>query len=152
VFTGGLVGGFGELADQVLEQVAHLGVGDRRGVQVDLGELGDHQEKPVLLRQSGDLVLELEPLEHVDVGREPVDVVDQVRPEPVGVLGQPRQVELGGVVEAQPVAGLHHLRKQGSGLPSATKARTSSRVGSRMQSRRRRMVIGRMTLPYWCGL
>ena len=30
VLTGGLVGGLGELADQLLEQVAHLGVADRR--------------------------------------------------------------------------------------------------------------------------
>ena len=71
VLTGGLVGGFGELADEFLEQVAHLGVGDRVGVQVDLGELRDDEVEPVLLGEGGDLVLELEPLEDVDVGGEP---------------------------------------------------------------------------------
>ncbi len=35
VFPGGVVGGFGELADQLLEDEAHLDVGDALRVQVD---------------------------------------------------------------------------------------------------------------------
>jgi len=53
-------------------------------VQVDLGELAYDEQQPVLLREGGDLVLELEPLEDVDVRREPADVVEQVRPRPSG--------------------------------------------------------------------
>ncbi len=103
MLTGLLVRGLGELADQLLEQVTHLRVGHGVGVQVDLGELAHDQQQPVLLRQGGDLVLELEPLEDVDVRREPADVVEQVRPQPVGVELEAFEVVLGGVVEAQPV-------------------------------------------------
>ena len=39
VLPGGLVGDFGELADQLLEHEAHLRVVDRVRVQVDAGEL-----------------------------------------------------------------------------------------------------------------
>ncbi len=44
---GGVVGGFGELADQVLEYQAHLVVADGLRVQVDAGELGRYQVQQV---------------------------------------------------------------------------------------------------------
>ena len=113
VLTSGLVRGLGELSDQVLEEVPHVGVGDRLWVEVDLGELGHDQVQPPLLVQGGDLVVELEPFEHVDVGREPVGVLDQVGAEPVGVGFQPGHVVLGGVVEGKPMLGLQRLREQG---------------------------------------
>ena len=37
VLSGGLVGDFSELADQLLEDRAHFGVGDRLRVEVDPG-------------------------------------------------------------------------------------------------------------------
>jgi hypothetical protein len=70
--TGGLGGRFGELADELLEEVAHLGVADLGRVEVDLGELLDDDQQPVLLGQGGDLVVEAEPLEDV----EPADADD----------------------------------------------------------------------------
>jgi hypothetical protein len=42
VIAGGFVGLLGELADQIFEQVAHLGVGHGVGVQIDFGELRRH--------------------------------------------------------------------------------------------------------------
>ena len=109
VLTGGLVGGFGELTDEFLEEVAHLGVGDCVGVEVDVGELGDDDVEPVVLFEGGDLVLELEPLEDVDVGGELGDVVDEVVAEPVGILLESGEVVVGSVVEVEPelLADLH---------------------------------------------
>jgi hypothetical protein len=49
VLAGGFVGDFGELADQLLEDTAHLVLLHRLRVQVDLGEaLGDLVEQPGL--------------------------------------------------------------------------------------------------------
>ena len=68
VLAGGLVGQFGELADQLLEHRAHLGVADDVGVQVDVGELlGDQIEQPGL-GQPVDLGVEVEALEDVAHG------------------------------------------------------------------------------------
>ena len=61
----GLVGQLGELADQLLVEVAHLDVADRVGVEVDLGHL----------RQ--DEVEELGPVEPPDLGVE-VELLDDV--------------------------------------------------------------------------
>lgn len=88
-----LVGGLDELADQLLEQVPHVGVGRSAGVQVDLGERSDDQEEAVLLVELGDLGLEAEPLEHVDVGREAVHVVDQVGAQALRIGQQSTAVE-----------------------------------------------------------
>lgn len=70
-------------------------------MEVDLGELGNDQVKPPLLVESGDLVLELEPLEDIDVGREPRDVVDQVGSKLIGLSEQLCEVVRAGVVEAE---------------------------------------------------
>jgi hypothetical protein len=65
VLAGGLVGQLGELADQFLEDRAHLRVADHLGVQVDVGELlGDEVEQPGL-GQLVDLGVKLEALEDV---------------------------------------------------------------------------------------
>ncbi|MPN40601.1 hypothetical protein SDC9_188139 [bioreactor metagenome] len=49
MLPGGLVGNFSELANQFLEDQAHLGVVDHIRVQVDVGKLLGHQiEQPSL--------------------------------------------------------------------------------------------------------
>ena len=88
--------------DQILEQITHLGVRYRIRMQVDLGELRGHQVQSLLLIQGGQLVLELEPLEHVDVRREPGDVVDQVGPQPLRIVEREEKSDGAGVVERQP--------------------------------------------------
>ena len=115
MLAGLLVGGLGELVDQILEQITHLGVRYRIRMQVDLGELRGHQVQSLLLIQGGQLVLELEPLEHVDVRREPGDVVDQVGPQPLRIVEQEGEVERAGVVERQPglASDLHVQRPTG---------------------------------------
>ena len=60
-----LVGEFREPPDQLLEDVAHLQVGDGVGVQVDVGELADDQVEEVRLVQPGDLGVEVELLDDV---------------------------------------------------------------------------------------
>ena len=65
VLAGGLVRQLGELADQLLVEVAHLDVADRVGMEIDLGDL----------RQ--DEVEELRPVEPPDLGVE-VELLDDV--------------------------------------------------------------------------
>lgn len=55
-------------------------------MQVDGAEgLHDLAQETGLL-QGDDLLLEVEVLEHIDIGGEPVDVVDEVVLKPVGIL------------------------------------------------------------------
>ena len=69
VLAGRLVGEFGELADQLLEDEAHLGVVDDVGVEIDVGELLRDQIEQVRLGEPVDLDGEVEALEDVaDVG------------------------------------------------------------------------------------
>lgn len=98
----GLVRRLGELADELLEEVAHLGVRDAVGVQVDVGELLDHEQQPVVLGHRADLVLELELLEHVDIRREARDEVHEVRSESVGILHELCEGPATRVEEAEP--------------------------------------------------
>ena len=112
-FTGGEVitglggVGLGELADEFLEDVAHVVPGDHLGVQIDGGELFDDQIQPVGLGQLGDLVEHPEALEDVaHVGREVLDVVDEVVGHPLRVTHQGGEGPAGGVVEGQLELGL----------------------------------------------
>ena len=101
VLTGGLVGGFGEAADELLEHEAHLDVADGLRVEVDRGEvLGDVVEQ-VRAVQLLERLVELEALEDVPgVLREALDVVEDVRLDVGGVIQELGEVELGGVEEA----------------------------------------------------
>ena len=66
-----LVGEFRELADQLFENEAHLGVVDDIGVEIDVGEFLGDQIEQVGLGEPVDLDREFEALEDVaDVGRE----------------------------------------------------------------------------------
>lgn len=87
-----------------------------RAQRMHLGELRRHQVQPVLLVEGRQLVLELEPLEHVDVGREPRDVVHQVRPQALRVLQEPGEVEGAGVVEREPGLTFHLDVKGAAGV------------------------------------
>ena len=112
VLAGGLVGQFGELADQFLEDRAHLGVADGLGVQVDVGELlGDQIEQPGL-GQAVDLGVEVEGLEDVaHGGRERLHVGEQVLPDVVLIAHQLLHVERRRVVEK--LAGLPQQKRLG---------------------------------------
>ncbi len=134
VLAGGLVGLLGEAADQLLEDVAHLVVGDVGrglavrslddaavrvalvGVEVDLDEAPRHQEQEVGVVEPGDLGLEAEALHDVaHVLREAVEEAHQVGGDVVGVGEQLGEVEAAGVVEAA-ARGLHqHPLAQGLG-------------------------------------
>jgi hypothetical protein len=65
VLSGGLVRGFRELPNQLLEDRPHDVVRNRVGVKVHIGELSDHLVKQVALVQLGDLVDELELVDDV---------------------------------------------------------------------------------------
>ena len=107
VLAGGLVGELGELADQLLEDRAHLGVADRVGVQVDVGELLGDQVEQAGLGQPVDLGVEVEALEDVAHGRrEGLHVGAQVLADVVLVAHQLLHVERRRVVEelARPCA------------------------------------------------
>ena len=84
--TGTVIGRLGEPVDEVLEQVAHVGVRHRVGRQVDLVEVAGDLCEPVALVESADDVLEAERLEHVQVRGETADVVDEVLAQVVRVL------------------------------------------------------------------
>ncbi len=99
VVTGGLVRGLVELADDVLERVPHVGVGHYIGVQVDGRERLHDLAQETSLLQRDDLLFEVEVLEHIDIGGEPVDVVDEIVFEPVRVLQKVGEAVLRGVIE-----------------------------------------------------
>ena len=141
VLPGRLVGEFGELADQLLEHRAHLGVADDVGVQVDVGELLGHQVQQPGLGEPVDLGVEVEALEDVaHGGRERLHVGAQVLADVVLVAHQLLHVERRRVVEE--LAGLAEQERLGvqAGLlrlrPAS--AEHGGLVGSSTQSSRRK--------------
>ena len=102
VVTGGLVRGFVELPDDVLEGVTHIGVRHLVRVQVYGPERLNDLTEETRLVQSEDLFLKVEVFEHVDVGGEPVDEIDQVVREPIGVGQQVGERVIRGIVERPP--------------------------------------------------
>ena len=101
MLSGGLIGNFGELADQFLEHGAHLGIADGLGMQVDVGELLGHQIQQSGLGQPVDLGMEVEGLEDVaHGGRKRLDVREQVLLDVVLIAHQLLHVE-GRRVEEQ---------------------------------------------------
>ena len=100
VLAGLLVADLGEPPDQLLEDVAHLDVGHRVGVQVDLAELGDDQVEPVGLVELGDVLLEAEVFDDLaGAAGEALDVVGQVGGDVVRVALELLEGEAAGVVE-----------------------------------------------------
>ena len=101
--AGGLVGRLAELPHELLEDGAHLDVADHVGVQVDLGELLDHQVEAVGLVKLLDLGLEAEVLDDLaGTLAEAGDVVLQVGGDVGGVVGELGKVEAAGVVKRLP--------------------------------------------------
>ncbi len=151
MLSGRLVRELGELADQLLEHEAHLGVADDLGVQVDPRELLGHEVEQVRLRELVDLRVELEALEDVPHrSGEALDVRAQVLRDVVLVAHQLLQVERRRVEEELP--GL--LEQEGLGVQARGLSQRlfgqhrGLRGFESTQSRRRRTVKGRMTLPY----
>ena len=108
VLARGLIGGFGELVDQVLEDVAHVVVGQL--VQVAyLGELADDAVEQLGFGEPRDLVVEVEPGEDApDVRRKAVDVIAEVLGHLTRVTGYRREILPGRVVEGQFRRDLQH--------------------------------------------
>jgi hypothetical protein len=151
VLSGGLVGKLREAADQLLVEIAHLQVGHRAGVQVDVAESRQNHEQEVRLVQPDDLSLELELVQHVPrPRREPGDVGAQVVRHVRGIVEQLRQVERGGVEELLARGGPLQDRVQVL-RPThhpGVRLQPLAFVGSSTQSSRRSTVSGKMTLPY----
>ena len=113
VLPGGLVRQFGKLADQFLEDRAHLGIADGIGMEVDVGELLGDEVEQAGLGQLVDLGVKLEALENVAHGRrERLHVGAQVFADVVLVAHELLQVERRGVVEE--LAGL--AQQEGLGI------------------------------------
>jgi hypothetical protein len=103
VLAGRLIRQFGELADELLVDVAHLEVRDPVGVQVDVAELGYDLVEQVRALQPADLSLELELRDHVPGSRvEPEDVAAEVLADVRRVVEQLGERERRGVVETVP--------------------------------------------------
>ena len=130
VLAGRLVGEFGELADQLLEDEAHLGVVDDVGVEVDGGEFLGDQIEQVGLGEPVDLDGELEALENVaDVGREALHIGRQVLAHVVLVADELLQVEGGRVVEALPGLAQEERLRVEPGLLLVRQLRQHRRLG-----------------------
>jgi len=65
VFSGGLVGEVREFADQILEDVTHLNIGNRLGMKVNFSEPFHNEEKQIGLIKTLDVILEIEMLEDI---------------------------------------------------------------------------------------
>ncbi len=102
MLTGSLVGKLGELADQLFKHVAHPGVVHAVRVQIDVGELLQHQIQQPGLGQALDLGVEVEALEDVArLGREALHVGVEILADVVLVARQRGQIQLRDVVEAR---------------------------------------------------
>jgi hypothetical protein len=128
--------------------VAHVFVRHLRRVEVDGGELFDDQVEQAVLVELLDLGGEVEALEDVPGGRrEGPDVGVEVFAQVILVAEQRLEIQRRGIEEA--LAGLP--QQEGGFRPAAffaaNSASTAALVGSSTQSRRRRTVNGRMTLP-----
>ncbi len=150
MLPGGLVGDFCELANELFEYQSHLGVGDRLGMEVDVGELFGDQVEELRLGQPIDLGLEFEPLENIANGRgKALNVGVEVFTDVILVPHELLHVERRRVIEE--LAGLleqKRLRFSPAAFRFSNSAKTERLVASKTQSNRRSTVNGRMTLPY----
>ena len=113
MLAGRLVREFGELADQLLEDRAHLSVADDFGVQVDVGELLGDQVEQAGLRRAGRSAAWKSKRSKMSrtAGENAVDVGDQVLPDVILVAHQLLHVQRRRVVEA--LAGLPEQERLG---------------------------------------
>ena len=100
MLPGGLIGKFGELTDEFLEDRAHLRIANDLGVEVDVGELFRDEVEQAGFIEPIDLGVEVEALEDVaHRGRERLHVGAQVFADVVLVAHEFLQIERRGVVE-----------------------------------------------------
>ena len=117
VLSSGLIGEFGESADELFVEITHLEVRDRVGMEVDLGELADHLIQQVCLGELFDLCVEAELFDDVAGALgEASDVGTEVCCDLVGVVEQFGDRELAGVVELL----ARHLAKDRVDIVDAT--------------------------------
>jgi hypothetical protein len=129
---------------------------DDRGVKVDLREALDYEIQDVGFVQPGDLLGQLEALDEdlADVSGEALDVAVDVGGDVVRVALEAVEIELRDVVKVNPGDAVEDRRRSLT-LPLlslACWARTLSLVSAKTQSRRRKTVNGRITLPKSCCL
>jgi hypothetical protein len=156
VLPGGLVRDFRKTANQLLEEVAHLDVGDGARMQVDLAEALENLPEDAAVLQAFELIGEQELVEKdvADVAGELGYVIDKILMELPRVLAfQGLEGETGQVVDFD-VATDGRIEDHVPGLViDAIPARSLPLPAaffdaSRMQSRRRRTTNGRMAFPY----
>jgi hypothetical protein len=100
VLAGRLIGQFGKLANQFLEDRAHVGIADPVRVKVDLAELLGDEVEQVGIGKSVDLRFQLEAGEDVfDVGRKAVKVSRKVHRDVILVANDGLQVHRRSVVK-----------------------------------------------------
>ena len=89
VVARGFVGQFVEASDEILEEQPHVLVRHLRRMQIDVAEFRNDEVEDVRLAHLLDFVIELEEIEDAaDVGREALDVADEVLLDVVGVALQ----------------------------------------------------------------
>ncbi len=100
VFAGGLVGEFGELADEFLEHRAHLGIADDVGMEINIGELLGNEIEQSCFGEAINLGVELEALKDVaHGGRKCLHVSAKVFGDMILIAHELLQVEGRGVVK-----------------------------------------------------
>ena len=91
VLTGGLVGNFGKLADELFVDIAHLRVGDgfRAEVRLGLAEAVDNIEEEIVLVEFLDDVVDSKLVEHVQhVRRKAGDVIHEIALNVIGFIAE----------------------------------------------------------------
>ena len=91
-----------EPADNLLEDIAHLQIGNYIRVQVGLGggKLFDDDVEDTLVGHGGDLAVKLELFQDVlDILRKAVQVITKVSLDIVRVVQQPLKGEFAGIIE-----------------------------------------------------
>ena len=150
VLAGGLVRVLGELADQLLEDVAHLDVATPSGWRSILRELAQHQVEQVRLRRAASICAS-----NLNVSKMSRTLGEKPRCRRAGSRrcwpGRRGASRSRAATCCRTAARrLCSRTARGSARPSRAwpSASTASLVGSSTQSRRRSTVSGRITLPY----
>ena len=94
------LGIFGESTNDVFENIAHFHTINGLGIKVNFRELFHHTVQTVILVHLLNLLLEFQIIEnYLHIGREALDIADEVLSNIVTVIQQPGQGKFAGVVE-----------------------------------------------------
>jgi hypothetical protein len=86
--------------DELFEDIAHLGVVDAVGGEINVGKSFDDFIEQILFRHPGDLLIESKPLHDLaDILGKGVDVAVQVRRELIRIIEQLRHIQLRQIVK-----------------------------------------------------